>query len=1091
MKQATATRFLLLTCLVILCSVVAYAGDLYVSTTGNDANDGTTPATAKATIQAAITAAVAGDVIHVAAGTYTGAITIGKSLTLNGPNAGIEGNGVRAGEAKLENAQVTISGTVTVIMDGFHIYQTNNTADAVLLGGPSTVTVQNSIIERFGVSTGTFARGITTSAGAGVKTISDNLFTGDLSGGLFGGHKTWNSGIYINGASSTVNITDNVIQNCRTAINADDYGTGISISGNTIQNCGTFIAFGGTTPTMGQFVLGANSFNALASTFINLSNVNNAFRLDITGSTYEGASFSSMSLNDLFLIEATMFHRGRSGRNGLVYYVPNNQYVILLNPSIQAAIDAANPNGVINVSDGSFNQRLTINKSLTLQGTGEATTILDGTGLIGNGKGIAITSGITHVTIRDLTVRNFAGFNGNTDAGIYAIGGNNNLTVERVTIKDNVGGSGFYANGPVDNVLLDYVTSSGHTIGARGIVIWNGFKSSITITNCTVFNNNCCGIELQDGTSSGVTIENNNVYNNGDNGIGVVGLKSGAGPNVVGNNSLLNNGRFGIEIKLPDGTGLESGDGSIVVKDNVVERTAVPTDLRDHAGIAVFRRGWVVSESNVDIPTGVVVKGNTVKGYQQPSVSEGFGIVVEGTNMTVTNNTLESNDVGIQIQAGHLPYTANTNIDGDQSNLADQYFGRGNSPVASGTINLNNLTGNGFGIRNVGVGSTIDATCNWFGHASGPSGEGSGTGDPVGTDLNFTPWATLASPLGCGGSISGTVSVVGGGGLAGVTVKLLDDTNAPLDEKLTDAAGEYSFGDLMFGDYNVMVVEPLGYSADAASKPATVAGAAVVDFALAQQVIANNARKHSYWKHQFDVHVKGKGKFDETAAQLTSYIALVHQHYTPHFNIFAGRTTFEDWQDALSKDRDLPPHVDKAMQEIAALVMNFASLKVGQYTVVTDDGRTAGEVLTYVSQLFTDPDATKRDYKKARDLAKKVNDDKKIKVGEVPASSILYKQGEQIVGWGFDVPTEFALHNNYPNPFNPTTNIRYDLPVAGYVTLKVFNTLGQEVAVLAEGFKPEGRHMVTFNAQGLPSGAYFYQIRTEQFTKTMKLILMK
>lgn len=120
-----------------------------------------------------------------------------------------------------------------------------------------------------------------------------------------------------------------------------------------------------------------------------------------------------------------------------------------------------------------------------------------------------------------------------------------------------------------------------------------------------------------------------------------------------------------------------------------------------------------------------------------------------------------------------------------------------------------------------------------------------------------------------------------------------------------------------------------------------------------------------------------------------------------------------------------------------------------------------------------------------------VNDDKRIKAGEVPASSILYKQGEQIVAWGFDVPAEFALHNNYPNPFNPTTNIRYDLPVAGYVTLKVYNTLGQEVAALVDGFKPAGRNMVTFNAHGMPSGAYFYRINTEQFTKSMKLILMK
>ncbi|MBK8485890.1 MAG: hypothetical protein IPL31_16445 [Saprospiraceae bacterium] len=81
----------------------------------------------------------------------------------------------------------------------------------------------------------------------------------------------------------------------------------------------------------------------------------------------------------------------------------------------------------------------------------------------------------------------------------------------------------------------------------------------------------------------------------------------------------------------------------------------------------------------MDIPTGVSITGNTVSGYIEDngtSSSEGFGIVVEGTNHTVIGNTVTGNDVGIQQQAGHLPYVANTNTDGDQSDLADSYFGR-------------------------------------------------------------------------------------------------------------------------------------------------------------------------------------------------------------------------------------------------------------------------------------------------------------------------------------------------------------------------------------------------------------------------------
>lgn len=120
-------------------------------------------------------------------------------------------------------------------------------------------------------------------------------------------------------------------------------------------------------------------------------------------------------------------------------------------------------------------------------------------------------------------------------------------------MKDNVGGSGLYANGPVNGLVLNNLDVSGHTAvagAARGIVIWNGFKENITITNCDVYNNNCCGIELQDGTASGVTMTNNNVHDNTDNGLGLMGMKGGTGQNLIADNTITNNGRFGIEIKI-------------------------------------------------------------------------------------------------------------------------------------------------------------------------------------------------------------------------------------------------------------------------------------------------------------------------------------------------------------------------------------------------------------------------------------------------------------------------------------------------------------------------------------------------------------
>jgi hypothetical protein len=672
--------------------------DNLVTTSGVGGNSvlNTNTSAVYCTIQAAIDAATAGDVLQVSAGNYPEILNINKDLTINGPNAGISGDGIRSAEAVILDGKVNILGSNTVTFDGFHIYQTN-TATPVSLGGSTVATIQNNIIERFGVVTGSTARGIEISNGSGVKNIIGNKFTGDTSGGLFGGHKTWNTGVYVNGPTSTVTIDGNYFENCRTALNIDDMGAGITLDGNTFTNNGTFISFGGVAPTSGSFVLGNNEYNNLVSAFMNLSNVTADFRLDISAGTFDGDAFADLPLSTLFGIESTMYHRTRSGRLGLVYYVANNQYVLsAINNNITTAITYAAAGDVITVQDGTYNQRLSINKSLSLLGESEAGTILDGTGL-GNGSGITITNGTQNVLIDGLTVQNNTGAGPNSFAGIYAVGGNNNLTVQNTTLKDNVGGSGFYANGPVTDVSLDNLDVSGHSNvagAARGIVIWNGLKSNISITNCDVYNNNCCGIELQDGSASGVTMTNNNIYDNGDNGIGIVGLE-GPGENVVSDNTLLNNGRYGIEIKNPNGSGLATGAGSIVVENNDVSRNTAIGDLRDIGGIVVIRRG--VLFGNVDVPTGVVVQNNTVSGYVQASTSEGFGIVLEGINHTVSGNTVSGCDVGIQRQAGHLPYPA----DGDQSNLADEYFGRGNSPVTCGVAVVGNTLSNAIDTRDV------------------------------------------------------------------------------------------------------------------------------------------------------------------------------------------------------------------------------------------------------------------------------------------------------------------------------------------------------------------------------------------------------
>ena len=89
-----------------------------------------------------------------------------------------------------------------------------------------------------------------------------------------------------------------------------------------------------------------------------------------------------------------------------------------------------------------------------------------------------------------------------------------------------------------------------------------------------------------------------------------------------------------------------------------------------------------------------------------------------------------------------------------------------------------------------------------------------------------------------------------------------------------------------------------------------------------------------------------------------------------------------------------------------------------------------------------------------------------------------------------DVPETFSLVN-YPNPFNPSTTIRYGLPNKSAVQLTVFNTLGQQAAVLQNGEQEAGYHQVQFDASGLSSGVYFYRLQAGNFTETRRLLLVR
>lgn len=87
--------------------------------------------------------------------------------------------------------------------------------------------------------------------------------------------------------------------------------------------------------------------------------------------------------------------------------------------------------------------------------------------------------------------------------------------------------------------------------------------------------------------------------------------------------------------------------------------------------------------------------------------------------------------------------------------------------------------------------------------------------------------------------------------------------------------------------------------------------------------------------------------------------------------------------------------------------------------------------------------------------------------------------------------SSFKLNQNYPNPFNPATTISYSIPNRDFVTLKIFDCLGKEVALLENGFKNSGEYSIRFDATNIASGIYFCKLTTSRFSKTNKMVLLR
>ena len=729
---------------VLQCTTTCYAD----AVGGNDANGGTSIADAKKTIQAAIDNVQPGGAVHVLPGSYsetaanrmlynnTGPYQFG--LFIGDDKDGISVIGVDGSDAPITNFANVLASVATNATNNFGQSGIFVEGDNVTIQGLKLLdnAINNSkTIEILGNAFALRYSHIAVSDGGAIYfgdwrfdtnnnvshiqsyTIEDNFF--DLGAQV----------ALSNGAGFSGPVSGRIIKNNQ-FVNADNWPSisfngaggvpwyvyavgGAMIAGNEFTN--TYVGTGpgvGHIRARGTYTEGEFDWTAWWNT-----------------NTFNKAVVTLSGTYPPFVVRPYAYTSGS--------YTFTN--VRRIGATIQDGVNDAAATDTVLASAGTFPENVTINKDdLTIQGTDQATTIIQGDGTTCNVAGLATVGSRSNITIADLSVTGFL------DGIQIPTGPIANIVLEDVSASTNCRHGIWVQAFGIDGLRLTRVTASDNNPASlaaqsgRGLWIINGVKQNITIENGVYQNNRLVGIDVSDGNVTGLAITGNTVSGNGDAGISVLGAKA-PGANLISNNRVTNNGRFGIEIKNSTGNGSDSGAGSVVVASNVVSRTVTATDLRDHGGIVVIRRAPNATD-NADQPSGIVLINNEVRGYQRaataPSNQDGFGILVEGINNIVSNNIVAGNDIGIQIQGG-----CNGNQGAGSDGLpADTCFGRGDAAAGSALVNLNSISGNGIGLRTVGTvtPSPLNGERNWWGSNTGP--QPTGSGDIISGNIDFNPW---------------------------------------------------------------------------------------------------------------------------------------------------------------------------------------------------------------------------------------------------------------------------------------------------------------------------------------------------------------
>lgn len=366
-------------------------------------------------------------------------------------------------------------------------------------------------------------------------------------------------------------------------------------------------------------------------------------------------------------------------------------------------------------------------------------------------------------------------------------------------------------------------------------------------------------------------------------------------------------------------------------------------------------------------------------------------------------------------------------------------------------------------------------------------------------------------------SMNGHVKDPCGSGLLGVNLDIFDSDGNLWKSLVTDAAGLYSVDSVPNGHYTIAVVTPLGYQADQETKQFTLNHVPVtVNFTLTPTNVTPNPRTRAYWANQLQKALQNRPQ-DFTATRFAEFIGLINSHFNQNqvnpvdFYTVPQPASRQDSLNVLKQLLNLAqsgvddPFLKRLGKgDLMALMLNVVAGKIHQMQSISRDGISVNQVITYCDMLLNDEIDPPNDggpgcgqqffgYLRADFILTLINLGLPVPNGIIPADvmEIAYKERADE-----PLPESFDLEQNRPNPFNPSTEISYSIPVAGQVELTIYNIVGQKVKTLVDAAQSAGTHKATWDGAdeyGIPvsSGVYLYRLHGANFTATRKMILMK